>query len=97
MNASYVCVVDTRLRDLNRAMEIAPGDREIRALRSTLKAEVIRQKKSDRATFAGMFSRGSICDTRYVGPVGAYRRVGKRNVLRKDPAARVYSRVLRRP
>eukprot|EP00752_Nemacystus_decipiens_P006531 g5882.t1 len=50
------------IRDVSRAADLAPGDAVIRAFLSNLMAERARQKEVDRATFAGMFDRGSVCD-----------------------------------
>ncbi|CAN0081418.1 unnamed protein product, partial [Laminaria digitata] len=50
------------IRDVSRAAELAPNDGVIRVFLSKLRAEKVEQKKSDRATFAGLFGRGSVCD-----------------------------------
>lgn len=64
MNPNYlgarVAFVDDR--DVSRAADLAPGDNLIRAFLAKLRAEKARQKEADRATFAGMFDRGTVCD-----------------------------------
>eukprot|EP00903_Cladosiphon_okamuranus_P009864 g9371.t3 len=50
------------IRDVSRAAELAPGDNLVRSFLAKLRAEKARQKEADRATFAGMFDRGSVCD-----------------------------------
>lgn len=64
LNPNYlgarVAFVDDR--DVSRAADLAPGDNLIRAFLAKLRAEKARQKEADRATFAGMFDRGTVCD-----------------------------------
>ena len=50
------------VRDLRRAADLAPGDGTIKAFLAKLRLEKAKQKETDRATFAGMFGRGSVCD-----------------------------------
>lgn len=56
----------------------------VRALLSKLRAERSRQRETDRATFAGMFSRGSVCEAskRFVS-------ISNRNVWVEKPFASV--------
>lgn len=49
------------IRDVSRAAELAPSDGVIRAFLLKLKAEKAEQRKTDRATYAGLFRRGSVC------------------------------------
>ncbi|CAM9330282.1 unnamed protein product, partial [Ectocarpus fasciculatus] len=53
---------DTAIRDVSRAAKLAPSDSLIKAFMAKLRAEKAKQKDTDHATFAGMFSRGNICD-----------------------------------
>ncbi|CAM9672019.1 unnamed protein product, partial [Hapterophycus canaliculatus] len=54
--------VEEAMRDVSRAGELAPGDTLIRAFMNKLRTERSKQKETDRATFAGMFDRGSVCN-----------------------------------
>ncbi|CAM9126481.1 unnamed protein product [Ectocarpus sp. 12 AP-2014] len=53
---------DAAIRDVSRAAKLAPSDCLIKAFMAKLKTEKANQKETDRATFAGMFGRGNICD-----------------------------------
>lgn len=54
------------VRDLARSAELAPGDKAVRGLLAKLRTAKMRQRETDRATFAGLFSRGHVCEERYI-------------------------------
>ncbi|CAM9821464.1 unnamed protein product, partial [Ectocarpus sp. 8 AP-2014] len=53
---------DAAIRDVSRAAKLAPSDSLIKVFMAKLKTERAKQKETDRATFAGMFGRGNVCD-----------------------------------
>lgn len=51
---------DAAIRDLYAAAQLAPQDKDVRALLTKLRSEKRRQESDDRNTFAGMFDRGEV-------------------------------------
>jgi tetratricopeptide (TPR) repeat protein len=53
---------DCAIKDLNKASEIDPDDKNVTSLLKTLREERKKQRTKDKGTFEGMFSRGEIYD-----------------------------------